>query len=204
MTTRESILDAADQLFGELGFDAATTREISERSQVNKALIHYHFGSKEGLLTAVLERYFGRLEVALVEAVSKPGRPRQRVYRLLEAHVDFLATNRSFSAIVQREAAGGNQMDWIRDRMLPMLQHGRSLLAPMLTDPDLQAEDLMITFYGMVASYFTYADLLGPMLGRDPLSPDSLEQRKRHLRRMADLVLSELGIPPDDPAEEHA
>jgi AcrR family transcriptional regulator len=51
--TKEKILQAADELFGRLGYDAATTREIAERCQVNKALIHYHFKNKEGLLASV-------------------------------------------------------------------------------------------------------------------------------------------------------
>ena len=57
--TRQRILEAADGLFGELGFDVTTTRDIAERSGVNKALIHCHFGTKDDLLEALLDGYYG-------------------------------------------------------------------------------------------------------------------------------------------------
>ena len=56
-SARDQILEAADHLFGEYGFDATATRHIAERCGVNKALIHYHFSNKQGLFEAVLDRY---------------------------------------------------------------------------------------------------------------------------------------------------
>jgi AcrR family transcriptional regulator len=43
------------ELAAERGWDAVTTRQIAERAGVNQALIHYHFGSKEGLLHTAFE-----------------------------------------------------------------------------------------------------------------------------------------------------
>lgn len=54
--TREAILDAAEELFAEHGFDKTSLREITSRADVNLAAVHYHFGSKEALISAVLER----------------------------------------------------------------------------------------------------------------------------------------------------
>lgn len=53
--TREALLAAALEIFGRDGFDAASTRAISEAAGVNQALIAYHFGGKEGLYLAVFE-----------------------------------------------------------------------------------------------------------------------------------------------------
>jgi AcrR family transcriptional regulator len=69
--TRARILTAADALLGTLGFDATTTRDIAQRSGVNKALIHYHFGSKDELLTALLDDYYDRLSATLVAALGR-------------------------------------------------------------------------------------------------------------------------------------
>jgi AcrR family transcriptional regulator len=49
------MLQAATELVAERGWDRVTTRQIAERAGVNQALIHYHFGSKERLLTAAVE-----------------------------------------------------------------------------------------------------------------------------------------------------
>ena len=53
--TRSVILQSASELFAVNGFDAVSIREISKAADVNIALISYHFGSKEGLFTAILE-----------------------------------------------------------------------------------------------------------------------------------------------------
>ncbi len=54
--TPELILDAAEAIFANSGFDGATTRAIAEDAGVNPALIHYHFKSKEQLFEAVFAR----------------------------------------------------------------------------------------------------------------------------------------------------
>ena len=63
-------MKAADKLFGDVGYDAATTREIAELSGVNKALIHYHFKSKEALFENVLDWYYENLGNALKKALK--------------------------------------------------------------------------------------------------------------------------------------
>lgn len=53
-TTPEQILDAARELFAERGYQSATVRAIAERADVNSALIHHYFASKEKLYVAAL------------------------------------------------------------------------------------------------------------------------------------------------------
>lgn len=59
--TKTLILDAAEQAFADLGFDAASLRHIISTAGVNLAAVHYHFGSKEALLAAVFQRRLGPL-----------------------------------------------------------------------------------------------------------------------------------------------
>lgn len=54
--TRARILDAAEVLFGERGFAAVSLRDITTRADVTLALASYHFGTKEKLFEAVVER----------------------------------------------------------------------------------------------------------------------------------------------------
>ncbi len=49
-----ALIDAATIVFAEKGYDAATTREIAERSGSSEGLIHRYFGGKHGLLLAIL------------------------------------------------------------------------------------------------------------------------------------------------------
>lgn len=50
-------MEAADYLFGEKGPNSVTVREISARANVNHALLHRHFGSKEALLGAIIDQH---------------------------------------------------------------------------------------------------------------------------------------------------
>ncbi|MEU5293519.1 TetR/AcrR family transcriptional regulator [Streptomyces umbrinus] len=54
--TKHRILDVAEQLFGERGYAATSTRAVTEAAGANVAAVNYHFGSKEGLLRAVVGR----------------------------------------------------------------------------------------------------------------------------------------------------
>lgn len=54
--TREKILDAAEELIIEHGYAGTSLRAIAASAEVNLAATHYHFGSKKGLLAAVLHR----------------------------------------------------------------------------------------------------------------------------------------------------
>jgi AcrR family transcriptional regulator len=54
--TKQRILDAAERLFGELGYDGTSLRDITSAAGANLAAVNYHFQSKEELLRAVLTR----------------------------------------------------------------------------------------------------------------------------------------------------
>ena len=59
--TRQKILDAAEKLFARQGFESTSLRSIIASADVNLAAIHYHFRGKEGLIRAVIERRFARV-----------------------------------------------------------------------------------------------------------------------------------------------
>ncbi len=61
LATRERILDAAEQLFSEHGFDGASIRDIASKAGVQGALVNHHGGSKEDLFFTVVARRAGVL-----------------------------------------------------------------------------------------------------------------------------------------------
>ena len=69
--TRERILDAAEALFVEHGFEATTMRMITSRAGVNLASINYHFGSKEALIQDVFRRRLTWLNEARLSALER-------------------------------------------------------------------------------------------------------------------------------------
>lgn len=80
--TKDRILDVAERLFADRGYPATSLRDITAEAGVNLASVNYHFGGKESLLAALLERRFAptnrrRLELLdALEAEAGDGRPR--------------------------------------------------------------------------------------------------------------------------------
>lgn len=87
--TRERILDTAEVLFADGGVAATSLREITRKASVNLAAVNYHFGSKAGLLRAILERRFGPLNherLAVLDRLeAEAGNNPLDVDRILEA-----------------------------------------------------------------------------------------------------------------------
>ncbi|MDX1556140.1 MAG: TetR family transcriptional regulator [Xanthomonadales bacterium] len=54
--TKERIIEAAERLFAESGFNGTSLRQLTQAAQVNLAAVNYHFGSKENLIQDVFKR----------------------------------------------------------------------------------------------------------------------------------------------------
>ena len=77
--SRERILDAAERLMADRGFNATSITAISAASGSPASSIYWHFSSKEGLLAAVIERSAARWIEGLGRARDLPGDPSQRL-----------------------------------------------------------------------------------------------------------------------------
>lgn len=77
MATTSHILDAAEEVFGEHGFDGGNMRRIATVAGVSQALLHYHYSNKEALYQAVFERRADAIRIArqerLDQAMAAPG-----------------------------------------------------------------------------------------------------------------------------------
>lgn len=67
--TKDKILDVAESLFAEQGFNDTSLRAITSKANVNLASVNYHFGDKKTLVRAVLDRYLEAFMPAVGEAL---------------------------------------------------------------------------------------------------------------------------------------
>lgn len=84
---QDAILDAAERVFAEAGYQGAAMREIAERAGVAQGLIHYHFKTKENLFEAMVARRSGQINerrAVLVEALFAQEMP-PRLEQIVEA-----------------------------------------------------------------------------------------------------------------------
>jgi len=94
-TTKERILEVAERLFVTDGFSEASLRRITKEAGASLGAVNYHFGSKEGLFEAVVERQFGPLllrRVTLLKELESTPRPGDVGYvlQILESWLDPL------------------------------------------------------------------------------------------------------------------
>jgi AcrR family transcriptional regulator len=80
--TRERLIRAAVSVFDRKGYAAASVREIVEMAGVAKPALYYHFGSKERLLTTVLEEASREFARATERAIARRGTARERLFAL--------------------------------------------------------------------------------------------------------------------------
>src|SRR5258708_28663780 len=79
--TRTRILDAAEELFMQHGFEGTSMRPLTTKAGVNLAAVNYHFGSKHALIEAVFRRRLDPMNVAriaeleMLEAEERPSSP---------------------------------------------------------------------------------------------------------------------------------
>ena len=71
MSTKNKILDAAELLFADKGFNGTSLREITSLAEVNLAAVNYHFGSKKELIKAVMSRYMDELSPNLERSLKQ-------------------------------------------------------------------------------------------------------------------------------------
>jgi AcrR family transcriptional regulator len=69
--TRTRILDAAEELFMQHGFEGTSMRQLTARAQVNLAAVNYHFGSKDALIAAVFRRRLDPMNAERVAALER-------------------------------------------------------------------------------------------------------------------------------------
>ena len=76
LDTKERLLDVAERLFAEHGFDTVSLRSITAEAGANLAAVNYHFGSKQALISAVVARWVepvNRKRLELLDQVQRGG-----------------------------------------------------------------------------------------------------------------------------------
>ena len=152
MKSRERVLDAAERIMAEYGFEAATLARVVEEAGIPMSSVYHYFGSKDGILLAVMERGADRFFADLPDLSRGPGARRStwpgscRPPRTLERHPDFLRMLIVFAA--QPPAAGDGEIQAVvrrvRDHALELLR--AQIAVAFGDDPRSPATDQLARF----------------------------------------------------------
>jgi AcrR family transcriptional regulator len=107
-TTRR-ILDAATEVFAEVGFGGARVDEIAKRAGINKAALYYHIGGKEELYAEVLHRFSSDVVERVMKDIQATDSPEEKLKRYIYNLAHFIDQNPAVAPLILREIATGGQ-----------------------------------------------------------------------------------------------
>jgi AcrR family transcriptional regulator len=187
--SRALVLDAAERVMAQHGFDGATVARVVAEAGIPMSSVYHYFGSKDGILLAVMERGAERFFGDLSPWDRRVGRPAQHLARVitgaigtLERHPDFL---RLLIVLATQPPAGDgsdvpNVIRGIRERALDLLR-GQIAMA-FGDDPESEGTDRLARFAlaaidgAFVASQVDPTVTLGALL--EPLAPALASARR--------------------------
>ena len=186
------ILDAARDEFAEFGLAGARVDRIAERSGINKAMIYYHFGSKEKLYQAVIDDHFGQIAAFAATQEFDAADPAAIIEKIATYMNALFAERRSFGPILLREVADGG--DRLKDTLTRLVSQSgvtarfKSLLAFGQASGqfrEIDIEHAIVSFLGMNIFY----QVMAPVMNRVWEIDDEEKFRSERPQAVVDLFL---------------
>jgi len=142
--TKTRILDTAEKLFGDKGFDTTSLRDITAEADVNLAAVNYHFQSKDSLIDAIIARRVEPINQKRREMLGAAG-PNPTLKQILTAFLyPLISPDVSLVApLIGRILAMPDvcRIQLFKKHMLPVAQQFSAALAKAL--PDLNESEIM-------------------------------------------------------------
>ena len=159
----DRILAAAVREFAERGFAGARVDRIARRARVNKAMLYYHFKSKDHLYRTLLRRMF-TLAAGRMQAIgASDAAPAEKVDQAIAGMAAFVQQHAFFPAIMLREVAeGGAHLD--RDTLAALAAVPRAIGA-------IVQQGVASGAFRPVNPLFAYFTMLAPVLNFFAASP---------------------------------
>jgi AcrR family transcriptional regulator len=120
--SRELVLDAAERVMADHGFEAATIARVVEEAGIPLSSVYHYYGSKDGILLAVMERGAQRFFADLPDWNRRIGRPAEHLAAVLSTAAQTLERHPSFLRLlivfaVQPPARGGDEIEVVVTRV---------------------------------------------------------------------------------------
>jgi len=95
------LLDTAESLFSQKGFDGTSVRDIAEAAGINTAMISYYFGSKEKLMEEIFERKSLNIKEKVANLLKDDSLdPLEKMYSLVDMYIEGILSRKTFHRIL--------------------------------------------------------------------------------------------------------
>lgn len=197
---KDYILDAAERLFAEQGFEAVSVREISKAADINIAMVSYYFGSKEKLYEEIIKRKLIFSDTMRNE-IEKYETYTEKLFAVIDLYIQRLFDNRAFQNIIFREMAM-NQRSAMNEVILEQIHKNFSAMADIINKGIKQKEfnkvDVELTVMSIVAIVKTYTTS-GMMACKvlqleNPKDAFDIKYKNRLRKHLRELLTNHLGI----------
>jgi AcrR family transcriptional regulator len=127
---REDILDVAEKLFAEQGFEAISIREISKSADINIAMVSYYFGSKEKLYEEVVNRKLISSDL-IIKHIEQYEAYQEKLFAIVDLFINKFFERRDFQNIIFREMAM-NQRTGMAELITTRLHQNFSVISDVI------------------------------------------------------------------------
>ncbi|PYX51168.1 MAG: hypothetical protein DMG79_03855 [Acidobacteria bacterium] len=185
--SRAAILQAAAHEFAEHGIAGARTNAIASEAGVNKALLYYYFKDKETLYGAVLDDVFSGLKKTVFRVLDGDQPPREKILAYVGAYFDFIASNRLYPRLMQREMMRAREGQSphidkvIKNYIQPIFMRVAELIKKGTTDGEFRPVNpahFVPSIVAMIVFYFSSAPMMQKIVGFNPLTPERIAERR--------------------------
>lgn len=180
----QAIVRAAEKLFLEKGFAAASTTQIAKAAGCNQALVHYYFRTKDNLFNQIFELKFRQFFQQLFDITGLVDMPFiDKVKHVTETHFDLLAANPQIPMLILNELSRQpKHIDALRDSLRNVTQNMFFSFQTELTAEieagnvrNIELLDIAITIMSLNVAMFSLFPVAADILQLDD------EQRKQML-----------------------